>query len=630
MRLADLPLASHPHHDGSPLYVSTETPVLGGTVWVRLRVPTSFPTVRSVRTRSNPDHEPRFSDAAVVFSDADAAWWQAPVEVENPVHGYRWLIELADGSILWLNAVGLSAIEVRDVDDFRLVTAPPPPAWARDQVMYQVFPDRFARSEQASERPLPDWAEPAQWTDPVDPDRAHTAAQFYGGDLLGIQEHLDHLVDLGVTLLYLTPVFPARSNHRYDALSFDHVDPLLGGDDALAALVQAAHARGIRVIGDLTTNHSGDAHEWFRAAYGHPGAAESDFYLWLNAEQTQYVSWMGVPSLPKFDWRSPELRTRFIQGPGSVVAKWLQPPYALDGWRIDVSNMTGRYRDLDLNQEVRETIRRTMEEVNADTILLGESTNDAAPDFPGDAWHGAMTYANFTRPLWNWLGIPQSPAGGGLGMAFGRTGSYGGKEFVAAHRASAAAFPWRVRLQNMNALDTHDTPRFSTVARPGTIAAAFGLSVTLPGIPVIWAGAELGLGGADGEESRQPIPWGTFSSNDEPLATYRVLVALRRAHPALNRGGLRWLHASDDAVAFVREGAEERVLVVAAREACSFELGVPMDGAGLALVLHTGVAVEKPSGAGSTVAHDGGRVSFAGPGFAAWTLPAVTLPAWPE
>jgi len=605
------PLPEQPHHDGSALYVSTEAPALGETVRVRMRAPLGL-DVAAVRTRSNPDHEPRFTDAHVVHRDDRAVWWETELTVENPVHGYRWMIELADGGILWLSAAGLSAVETRDADDFRLPTAPPPPDWGREQVMYQVFPDRFARSAAADERPAPEWAEPAAWTDPVDGDRAHTAAQFYGGDLDGVRGHLDHLSDLGVTLLYLTPVFPARSNHRYDALSFDRVDPLLGGDEALVRLVTAAHERGIRVMGDLTTNHSGDAHEWFVAAHGHPGAPESDFYLWLDDEQRDYVSWLGVPSLPKFDWRSAELRRRFIEGPDSVVGRWLAGPYSLDGWRIDVSNMTGRYRELDLNEDVRRTIRRTMEEVNPDTLLLGESTNDAAPDFPGDAWHGAMTYASFTRPVWNWLGVPGSPAGGGLGLAQGRTTDYDGRDFLAAHRAFAAAFPWRVRLHTMNALDTHDTPRFSTVARPGTLPVALGLSLALPGIPVVWAGAELGLGGVDGEESRQPMPWGSFAADAEPLATYRRLIALRRAHPALNGGGMRWLHASEEAVAFVREAAEESVLVLAARSATSVDLGAELPAAAVLVEGSAEVA--------------GGVVRTAGPAFLAWALPGIPLP----
>src|SRR5690606_15669200 len=390
-------LAAHPHHDGSPLYVSTAQPGLGESVRLRLRVPHAFGALRTVRVRSNPDREPSYAAADIVHEAPDAVWWQAEVAVENPVHGYRWLLEDGDGATWWLSSRGLATTETRDVDDFRLVTHPAPPAWGSEAVMYQVFPDRFARSAAADVRETPAWALPAGWDDPVIHEGPGTGTQFYGGDLDAVRDHLDHLVALGVNLLYLTPVFPARSNHRYDAESFDHVDPLLGGDAALVRLVEAAHARGIRVIGDLTSNHSGDAHEWFRAAHGNPGAPESAFYLWLDAAQNDYVSWLGHRSLPKFNWNSQELRTRFIEGPDSVVARFLKPPFSLDGWRIDVANMTGRYRDEDLNGEVRRAIRRTMIEVNPDTLLVGESTNDASfSDFEGDAWHGAMTYANFT------------------------------------------------------------------------------------------------------------------------------------------------------------------------------------------------------------------------------------------
>ena len=182
--------------------------------------------------------------------------------------------------------------------------------------------------------------------------------QFYGGDLDGVIDKLDHLVSLGVDLLYLTPVFPAASNHRYDAASFDRVDPLLGGDEAYIRLIEAAHARGIRVIGDLTSNHSGDTHEWFRAAHGNPGAPEQEFYYFTDAGNTEYVSWLGYESLPKFDWSSRELRDRFVEGEDSVVARWLKPPFGTDGWRLDVANMTGRLGAVDLNPEVRQLCGR--------------------------------------------------------------------------------------------------------------------------------------------------------------------------------------------------------------------------------------------------------------------------------
>lgn len=545
----------------------------------------------------------------------------------NPVYGYRFLVSMADGGHWWLNASGLHDIETLDSEDFTLVAHPAPPAWAASSVMYQIFPDRFARSANAADRPIPEWAIPAAWGDAVDqlpPGRSH---QFYGGDLDGITEHLDHLERLGVNLIYLTPVFPGRSNHRYDAASFTEVDPLLGGDAALIRLVEAAHARGFRVIGDLTANHSGDAHEWFRAARGNPDAVESDFYYWLDAEQHDYLSWLGVPALPKFNWNSAELARRFIDGPGSVVARWLDAPYHLDGWRIDVANMTGRQGDEDLNSQVRQAIRRTMIEVNPDTILLGEFTNDASADFQGDAWHGAMTYANFTRPLWSWLCRPE-PVGSFFGLPLGSIPAYTGEQFHRAHTRFAAGFPWRTRLATMNALDTHDTARFRTFADAEVVPVAVGLSVTLPGIPVIFAGDEFGLVGVDGEHSRTPMPW---ASTTEPAVAatidlYAALIGLRTAHEALNTGGMRWLHVGDDALVYLRETEHESVLLLAARSAAEVTLPgwlLPVGGAAV------DTAGELPAALGPavlTVSVDGLRLAANGASFTAWLLQGVPIP----
>ncbi|WP_243695288.1 glycoside hydrolase family 13 protein [Agromyces protaetiae] len=587
-----------------------------------------------VGTRSNPNREPRFSEAERLgpstssMSEGDGwDWWEAEVEVENPVHGYRWLLAGVDGRQHWVNQRGLSLVETRDDDDFRLVAHAPAPDWAAASVLYQVFPDRFAKSEGAPfdvlrERgELPDWAIPADWDDAVDPEMPGRSQQIFGGDLDGVRERLDHLVELGVNLLYLTPVFPARSNHRYDASTFDRVDDLLGGDDALVRLVEAAHARGIRVIGDLTSNHSGDAHEWFRTAQADPESIERGFYYF--GPDGAYESWLGVPSLPKFDWSSQELRRRFIEGTDSVVARYLNEPFGLDGWRIDVANMTGRLGGTDLNAEVRQTIRRTMLGVKPDTILLGESTNDAASDFQGDAWHGAMTYTAFTRPLWSWLQTPGSPAGGGLGFARAQVPTLTAPQMLDAQTAFAAGFPWRTRLATMNALDTHDTPRFFTHARPGTVPVALGLSVTLPGIPVVWAGDEFALTGVDGEASRTPIPWSRVAEPEvaETLDVYRTLLGLRRAQPALQTGGLRWVGATDDAVAFVREAADASVLVFAARSASAVELAtgaLPQLVGDPELLAAFGDVRLETSG---TCA-----ISSGGPAFAAWRLPGVAVP----
>jgi len=621
-----------PHHDGSDLYVSNLAPSLGDTVSVRLRVPADYPELDAVLVRTDHDHEPGWAEAVQLGTVDGWTWWQADVRVHNPYNRYRWLIRPTSGPALWLNQAGLSKIEVADRDDFVLLATPPAPEWLANSVMYQIFPDRFARSAQADQHPTPEWAIPAKWDDPVDPVMPGRSQQFYGGDLDGIIEHLDHLESLGVTLIYLTPIFPGQSNHRYDAASFQHVDPLLGGDAAYQRLIEAAHARGMKVMGDLTTNHSGVSHEWFQAAYGNPDAPESDFYYFTNDEHTEYECWLGTPTLPKFNWASEGLRKRFIQGRDSVVAKWLLPPYEADGWRIDVANMTGRLGAIDLNAEVRQLLAETMREINPDTALLGEITNDASGDLTGDAWHGAMTYLPFTRPLWGWLQRQDAPGfteGNGtknphpwfFGHPINGYPQYTAADFAEANRKHTATFPWRIRLGNMQALDTHDTGRFATNAKPGTIPVAVGLTMTMPGVPVLFAGDEFGAVGEDGEASRTPIPWGseTDPAIAQRLALYRDLIALRHAHPVLRTGGIRWLHVDDEVIVFVRESADEAVLVFAASATSTVTLSADAV-AGLDSASRGFGEVDL------RLTSDGAQLVSDGPAFAAWVLPGVRVP----
>ena len=392
-------LLHQPHHDGSPLHVSDEAPALGDTVTVRVRTSAADP-VDAIWLRTTCDAEPVFHPTTS-STEGDVVWWSGELPVHNPVTHYRFLLvrALPDGQSEqeWLTGAGLVGHDVPDATDFRLAAYPSAPDWGRDGVVYQVFPDRFARSAAADERPVPDWALPADWDDEVvfegtDP---RTPVQLYGGDLDGLTEHLDHVAEVGADIVYTTPVFPGESNHRYNATTFTEVDPLLGGDEAYARLSAAVHARGWRILGDLTTNHTGDTHEWFRSALADPGDPHRSYYYF--EDDGSYACWMGHGTLPKINHANLDARHAMVDGPSSVVGRWLQPPFDVDGWRIDVANMTGRLDDHDLNAEVRQLTQKTLREANPEALLLGESTNDAQSDMQGDGWHGAMTYASFTR-----------------------------------------------------------------------------------------------------------------------------------------------------------------------------------------------------------------------------------------
>lgn len=611
MHLHDLP-----HHDGSELYAPAASD--SGLRRVRVRVPRAFGPLTSAWVRSIVDAEPHYLPMRPVPSPVPgdlAYWWEGSISLLNPVVGYRFLLNRSHGSAVWLNPEGVDEVEPLDATDFRITTTRPP-VWSRGQIMYQVFPDRFARSSTASDRELPPWAIAADWNDDVIHAGDETPLQLFGGDLDGIAQRLDHLVRLGVTLVYLTPFFPAGSNHRYDATTFDCVDPVLGGDDALIRLIQAAHLRGMRVIGDLTTNHTGDQHEWFRAAFGNPHAPEGAFYYWMDDDHTDYVAWYGVPTLPKLNWNSPELRRRFIEGRDSVVAKWLLPPFELDGWRIDVANMTGRQGDDDLNRSVQHTVRRTMDEVAPEAVLFAESTNDATRDFDGLGWQAPMSYSAFTRPLWHWLQRPVTNPKHHFGIPYEETPHATARDFVRSHRRFTGSFPWPVHEIVMNALDTHDTPRFREHADEQMQRVAAGMSFTLPGTPVVFAGDEFGLRGALGEESRTPLPW-----EAEPALTgyYAELSALRRRVTALRLGGLRWLYAADESLAFVRETADQAILIVAARSADQFVLPDDALGRPVASLFTTGgISVEESIG---TI-----RIESSGASLGIWLLSPERLP----
>lgn len=548
------------------------------------------------------DGEPRLVTCTSGNSDGAGHWFEAELLARNPVTKYRFLISGREGDrpvYEWLTAAGIADHDVSDAHDFiYLARGSKAPEWLEGAIVYQVFPDRFARSASSGKLPkdaLAEWALPMQWEEPCEENGEKNGRQIYGGDLKGLEERLDYLKDLGVSVVYMCPIFPAGSAHRYDASTFDRVDPLLGGNEALVSLTEAAHERGMKIIMDLTTNHTGNTHEWFKKAQADATSEEAGFYFFTE-HPDRYDGWLGIDSLPKLDYDSAALRERMYAGENSVVRRYLEPPFNVDGWRIDVANMTGRHGGQDLTHEVARDIREAMRE---DTWLVAEHFHDASPDLSGDGWDGAMNYTGFTKPLWAWLS-PEKSAVNWLGLPMG-VPKLSTQAVLATLRDYNAQLTYEARLHSQNQLCSHDTARSRTVfGDPDRHAAALGALVGLPGVPTLFAGDELALKGNNGEHSRTPMPWTAIDGGTLPddASHWHALTArvfhTRDSLRALRVGGLRWLHSGEDSLTFMRTDSETPVLVHLARAAHT------------AITLPASLVLASPSAPSADVVHSPG------------------------
>jgi alpha-glucosidase len=381
-----------PHHDGSELYVSNRAPQLGEKITLKVRIPKKD-EAEKVFIRIMQDGEPvtyPLKKTKIAKSDY---WWQVKVEVISPITNYRFLLRNGR-KFRWLNAAGLYSRDVVDHFDFKIVARSDAPEWLRRAVFYQIFPDRFATSGIA--RTLPEWAIPREWGDIPALNQKEVSQEFYGGDFRGVEEKLDHLSSLGINAIYFTPIFASKSNHRYDASSFEESDPLLGGDRDLISLRKAATKRSIRLMSDLTTNHCGLGHPWIQKALKNKNSDTREFFYWTKKSKWGYVGWWNVESLPKLNFNSKRLRNLMWGSKDAIVQRWLREPFGMSGWRIDVGNMTGRYYGDNFNKEIAQSIRSAMDQANPDAWLVAENADFFADDLDGFGWHGTMNYNGFT------------------------------------------------------------------------------------------------------------------------------------------------------------------------------------------------------------------------------------------
>ncbi len=598
------------HHDSSELYVSNPLPKLDEIVTIRLRAPLNAPIDR-VFVRSTPDGEGHFDRMEIVDQDSVSAYWSVKIKVTNPFYNYRFKIITTEGAYT-LNQLGVFRSEVPDWHDFKLIANFNAPEWLEDRVFYQIFPDRFHDGDSANNVPLGGWeqwgfkAQPRAWGEPPMKWEDGASMDFFGGDLQGIHQKIDYLRDLGVNALYLTPIFTSKSNHRYNIEDFYNVDPHVGGNDALVNLREALHEADIRLVLDVTPNHTGDLHPWFMEGRKDANALSADFYTFYERPD-DYEAWLGVRSLPKLNYASEKLREVMYRAEDSVLRHWLKAPYKIDGWRLDVMNMTARQGSHQFSHKIMRGIRRAVKAENPQAYLLGENFFDGSPYLQGDEMDATMNYSGFNLPTWRWLIGYENGADWRPEIADNVL--LPSESYADQLNQFRASIPWVIAKQQFNQLCSHDTARILHIVKGDKSLVKLGAAMLMcyVGVPCVYYGDEIALPGGPDPDNRRTMPWDDAQWDNDMRGWYQKLIALRQNSPALKRGGYQRVMAEGNLMAFQRQSPEQRLIVVGYRGPDAAEAAtIPVRHTGLA----DGVRLVDLLGSGLSVTVENGAIQL--------------------
>lgn len=462
------------------------------------------------------------------------------------------------------------------------------PDWLKGGLIYQIFPDRFNRSEKTKavltgdKKLRDDWGGEPEWRPTKEGKVLNN--DFFGGNLKGIEEKLSYLSSLGVSCIYLNPIFEAHSNHRYDTADYSKIDGVLGKTENLTSLCNEAEKYGISVILDGVFSHTGDDSIYFNkySNYGNSGAynsKESPYYKWYKFTNwpNEYHSWWGIDILPEVTEESPEF-IEFITGKDGIARKWLKA--GARGWRLDVAD--------ELPDKFLDEFRKAIKEEKEDALLLGEVWEDASNKFS----YGARRRYLQGAQLDSVMNYPFADAI----IGFVRTGIPEG--FTDKIMNILENYPKCVTDVLMNHIGTHDTVRainclagesceyrdrqwqsgrklssFEYERGVRLMKIASVIQYTLPGVPSLYYGDEAGMEGYKDPFNRVCYPWG--NENNELLAWYKALGEMRKNTDCLKDGLYHTVSETMGCLAYVRSGKKDEIIVIANRNEHEIDYVLP-------------------------------------------------------
>ena len=464
-----------------------------------------------------------YTDMIKVASDELFDYYEATIKTHVIV--IRYFFELRDWEDVILYYYGYRFYNEEPKLHFGMFDASQPvreeeifdtPNWANGAIVYQIFPERFARKNLNTDG---NW-----YLTPMN------RTEMLGGNLRGIIDALDYLEELGIEVIYLTPIFKSSSNHKYNTDDYMEIDPTFGTEDDLKELVEKAHNKNIKIILDGVFNHSGYEFAPFKDLMeNQENSKYKDWYYpfsfplkWKWGEKPNYRTFGYAGPMPKLNTSNPEVR-EYIFG---VIRKWMS--LGIDGWRLDVAD--------EVSHDFWKAFRKVVKSINKDALIIGEVWYESSPWLLGDEYDTVMNYLFFDNVKKLLV-----------------TKEYKVSDFDYENNFLRGRMHTKVQPLLWNLIDSHDTPRFLTQANNNEeiLKLAFALQMTLPGMPMIYYGDEVGMQGGKDPDCRRGMLWDENRQNGEIFDYYKKWIKIHKKYSSLKNGEFKTIYVNDDANVYI-------------------------------------------------------------------------------
>ena len=584
-------------------------------------------------------------------SDGMFDYYTHELQLENEKVTYHFEVET--GRLSGIYDVRGLARDVNEYYDFVILPGFKTPAWAKGAVMYQIYVDRFRNGDTGNDVLTDEYTYIGEHVHRVEDWDRYPAQmdvrEFYGGDLQGVLDKMDYLQDLGIEAIYFNPLFVSPSNHKYDIQDYDFIDPHFGkmisdqgnllapGDkdnshasryidrvtnranleasnSLFVRVVEEAHRRGIKVILDGVFNHCGSFNKWMdreriyefapgyeKGAYVSGDSPYKDYFAFFSANwpyNKDYDGWWGHDTLPKLNYEGSKALYEYVL---RIGAKWVSPPYNVDGWRLDVAADLGHSPEF--NHHFWQEFRRAVKEANPNAIILAEHYGNTREWLQGNEWDTVMNYDAFMEPVTWFLTGMEKHSDDFREDLLGNADSFWG---AMKHHSSNLAMPsWQVA---MNELSNHDHSRFLTrtnhkVGRTSTLGpeaanqginkAVFRIAVVMQmtwvGAPTIYYGDEAGVCGFTDPDNRRTYPWG--HEDHELIDFHKAIIRIHKSHQELKTGSIKYIDSDYNYMAYGRFNRQEQCVIVVNnnpqeldKEITVWEANIPRTGAMVQLI----------------------------------------------